>query len=341
VKVCYSSASYRSHRRQATAYADVLRRACDLVPEERAAEADVIVLHHEPHAYERIYRQYPALTRKYVIGYCVWDANGLPASYPPTLSRLQEIWTPSYYSFAAFAPHHPRVFLIPHIVERAPSAGHDLDRVRAALHYRDDAIYFLSIARLSDTRKNVRTLVDAFLRQSPSMPRAQLIVKISSDDPEPPLRHSQVIWLRETLSDAEITALYRLAHVYVSAHHAEGWGLTLSDAMLLGTPVIATGYSGNLEFMTAENSYLLRCTEGPIQAAEYYAMFDGSMRWAHPDTADLEHTLRLVYENRDGEEVAAKQRRAKLDIDRFSRENVAPRLLERMEAIALRLRSAG
>ena len=44
---------------------------------------------------------------------------------------------------------------------------------------------------------------------------------------------------------------------YVSLHRSEGFGLTMAEAMAIGKPVIATGYSGNLDFMNAENSYLV------------------------------------------------------------------------------------
>ena len=47
------------------------------------------------------------------------------------------------------------------------------------------------------------------------------------------------------------------ADAYVSLHRAEGYGLTMAEAMMLGKPVIATGYSGNLEFMDEDNSVLV------------------------------------------------------------------------------------
>jgi glycosyltransferase involved in cell wall biosynthesis len=59
------------------------------------------------------------------------------------------------------------------------------------------------------------------------------------------------------LDAAQMTGLYQGSLAYVSLHRAEGFGLTMAEAMRLGRPVIATGYSGNLQFMSAENSLLV------------------------------------------------------------------------------------
>src|SRR6185437_16308815 len=51
------------------------------------------------------------------------------------------------------------------------------------------------------------------------------------------------------LSDNEIKNLIRVSDVFVSLHRSEGFGRGMAEAMALGRPAIATGYSGNLDFM--------------------------------------------------------------------------------------------
>ena len=73
-------------------------------------------------------------------------------------------------------------------------------------------------------------------------------------------------WRMEYLSQIANSTYRPLSDCYVSLHRSEGFGLTIAEAMALGKPAIATAYSGNLEFMTAENSYLCpapRCEVGP------------------------------------------------------------------------------
>ena len=90
-------------------------------------------------------------------------------------------------------------------------------------------------------------------------------------------------------------ALIGACDCYVSLHRAEGFGITLAEAMALGKPVIGTGYSGNLDFMTPENSWLVDYELVRIgEDAEPYPA-DGV--WAQPDTDQTPRFMREVYEN--------------------------------------------
>ncbi len=71
-----------------------------------------------------------------------------------------------------------------------------------------------------------------------------------------------IVLLEEYLPAGHKDALLAACDCYVSLHRAEGFGLTMAEAMALGKPTIATGYSGNLEFMTPENSYLVGWQRG-------------------------------------------------------------------------------
>jgi glycosyltransferase involved in cell wall biosynthesis len=117
---------------------------------------------------------------------------------------------------------------------------------------------------------------------------------------------------------------------YVSLHRSEGLGLTIADAMLLEKPVIATGYSGNLDFMTPETSYLVPWEKVKVgRGAEGY---DPSAHWADPDLLEAGNLMREVFENR----VAAHQKgvAAKRDLVlRFSLNATGTRMSERLQEI--------
>jgi glycosyltransferase involved in cell wall biosynthesis len=91
-----------------------------------------------------------------------------------------------------------------------------------------------------------------------------------------------------------------ISHAYVSAHHAEGWGLGLSEAMAFGKPVIATGYSGNMEFMDARNSFPIPYTLGPVseEMTRRLPWFTPDMIWANIDKEALIRAMKRVVAGR-------------------------------------------
>jgi glycosyltransferase involved in cell wall biosynthesis len=101
----------------------------------------------------------------------------------------------------------------------------------------------------------------------------------------------------EMLPDGKIAPCMPLCDAYVSAHHAEAWGLPLSEAMVFSNPVIGTGYSGNMEFMNDANSFPVPYTVVPVSDRICRALpllFHSGMTWADIDTGELVRTLRRV-----------------------------------------------
>ena len=74
----------------------------------------------------------------------------------------------------------------------------------------------------------------------------------------------RVMVIDELLGEDEIKSLIWCSDCFVSLHRSEGFGFGLSAAMFLGKPVVATGYSGNLDYMTEENSCLVRYSLCPV-----------------------------------------------------------------------------
>jgi glycosyltransferase involved in cell wall biosynthesis len=117
---------------------------------------------------------------------------------------------------------------------------------------------------------------------------------------------------------------------YVSLHRSEGYGLTMAEAMSLGKPVIATGYSGNLEFMTQENSYL--CSYDYRTIGPDSPPYPPTSRWAEPDLNEAARFMRHVYENQA--EGRARGMRAAEDMRRLHSPEVAGRAIrKRIDAI--------
>jgi hypothetical protein len=123
---------------------------------------------------------------------------------------------------------------------------------------------------------------------------------------------SDVSVMDATVSAGELGALMQMADCYVSLHRSEGFGLTMAESMILGKPVIATAYSGNLDFMTEENSFLVphSWAEVPRGAGAYPV----GARWAEPDLEVAASMMRTVFEDPGlASKVAAKGRNDMLE----------------------------
>lgn len=329
--IYYVASKYQSHARTAKNYADLLSSKYQ---HTSLKESKIVILHIEPHDYESIYRQYPALYQKYVIGYCVWEATEIPESYKRSISFIQEIWTCSNYCAQIFRKHHRTVTCIPHLIERTIDySEEDLLYIKALISHREDYKYYLTITKSWDKRKNTSILIDVFRRMSSKLPKARLIIKDLPSVDCPLYREKNIICINRQLSSAQLNALYSLSSAYVSPHHAEGWGLTISDAMLFRKPIIATGYSGNLEYMTPSNSLMVDFKEEHIHAQDQYYLFAGDMKWAYPDRKDLEDKILWIYHNKDHRSVTLKLEKANEDRLRFTGERIGTLMFERLDAL--------
>jgi glycosyltransferase involved in cell wall biosynthesis len=133
--------------------------------------------------------------------------------------------------------------------------------------------------------------------------------------------------IERQLSNVEVRNLVRNADCFVSLHRAEGFGFGLAEAMALGTPVIGTGYSGNMDFMNAENSWLVEYDLVPVKPGEY-PHHEGQV-WADARIEDAVEQMNAVWSAR--ETARRKARLALLHMRKnYSTRSVGLRYLERI-----------
>ncbi len=235
------------------------------------------------------------------VGYWVWETEELPARFRSTQELFDEIWTPSHYSAAAIRrtvdiPVH----VVPHTLEftglehaRANRSRFGLPENALLLGYAFDPASVLE-------RKNVTGLLRAFKMAFRDDDNCWLVLKVngrdrSSYDLDMALnraRPDRVIVIKETLSRSETNDFMKSLDGYVSLHRSEGFGLTCAEAMALGLPVIATGYSGNTDFMNDNNSLLVPARV--IETDRAYGPYPAGTRWAEPDLEVAVNLMRSV-----------------------------------------------
>ena len=134
-------------------------------------------------------------------------------------------------------------------------------------------------------------VVEAFREAFPADENVFLVIKFHSTSVEPDITRQltqalrgadNVLVIADLLSDADMVLLRAACDCFVSAHRSEGFGLNIAEFMALGKPVIATGYSGNLEFFDESVGYPIahKLTEVRVQAGPYMLSTSGPNRTA-------------------------------------------------------------
>lgn len=149
-------------------------------------------------------------------------------------------------------------------------------------------------------RKNPDGLIECFLKCFKNDNKTILILKVNNSRSnqttfnkllEKVKNHSNVILIHKFLNNDEYYSLIKHSNCYVSLHRSEGFGLTMFEAMSLNVPVIATGYSGNLEFMNHKNSMLVRYK---LKHSQDNYLYNTESVWAEPDLIHAAKLLKLI-----------------------------------------------
>jgi glycosyltransferase involved in cell wall biosynthesis len=96
-----------------------------------------------------------------------------------------------------------------------------------------------------------------------------------------------------TLSPDRSRALVASADIILSLHRSEGFGLVPAEAMLLGKPVIATGWSGNMDFMDSDCAVPIGFRLIPVCDSRGVYDIPGAV-WAEADLDDAVAQLRRL-----------------------------------------------
>jgi len=294
-----------------------------------------------PEAVRHAERLRPWIEDRYAIGYWAWELSDLPENWTDAFTMFREVWTCSIHAATAIARSAPVPVqaMWPALPDAAPSG---LRREDLGLPP-DRFVFLFAYDLLSESeRKNPLGLVAAFRKAFRKDDRVHLVLKVTNGD----LRRDDLARLADAaaglpvtvmeryLSRPDVMALIRLCDAYVSLHRAEGFGYTLAEAMALDRPVIATYYSGNVDFMTPWNSFPVpyRLVEIPEDRGRYRK----GVLWAEPDQDAAAELMRAVFAGR--EHAARVARRGREDVTRLlSAAACGERIVARLRTIGRQL----
>ncbi|MEG0614752.1 MAG: glycosyltransferase family 4 protein [Oscillospiraceae bacterium] len=279
-----------------------------------------------------------ALDRRYNIGIWLWELPDFPDEWLSAFSMVDEVWAPSKFnceSIAKKAGDKP-VTLIPYGI----TAEFDEALNRQYFGIPQDKFLFLSMYDSNSTieRKNPIGAIRAFKKAfAADEKQVGLVVKINNpkdEDLEIINRelegYENIYILKNTMKKIEVNSLIRDCDVFISLHRAEGFGLVIAEAMFLGTPVVATNWSANVDFMNEENScpvdYKLQKIGNDCFVYKAY------QEWAEPSIDNASEYLTRLFTDKDYYE-KIKQAAVTFITEKFSVENSAKAIKERITEI--------
>lgn len=235
-----------------------------------------------------------------IVGVCPWELPSWPADVAFAVKNIDHLWAASRFILEAFAPHFSarRIMLAPPAVVLRGIPHDELVPAEPPSPLRFLTVFdgFSSVHR-----KNPLAAIRAFRLAFPKNDDVRLTVKFMNVD-----RHSSAAFdlakeiggderidlIGRTMLKAELIELVRRHHCFVSLHRAEGFGRNIAEAMLMGRPVVCSEFSGNLDFCTHSNSYLVEGELIPILPGEYF--LGDTQRWFDPSVEHASMQMRAV-----------------------------------------------
>jgi glycosyltransferase involved in cell wall biosynthesis len=301
---------------------------------------DVTLLHMAPEPLVEVCYPLAGLWRRpgvHSVAVWYWELETAPPEWARHAALLDEVWAPTRFIHGALQKIMP-IPVTSMLPGMLPPVAPDLPRAHFGL---DPSKYlFLFVFDMNSVfeRKNPLAVVSAFREAFSGSAEVQLAIKLSrgAADPDNFARLRQAcdevgcVLIDRVLSREESYGLLNVCDCYVSLHRSEGFGLTMAEAMFFGKPVIATGYSGNLDFMSADNSILIPYEKVPLP--QDYMVYRKGCLWAEPSVpaaaAAMRHVVDCPAEARALGERARHDVANVLSLDAYGR-----RMRERLEQI--------
>jgi hypothetical protein len=270
-----------------------------------------------------------------------WELPAYPAVWAAQLRRFDEVWALSSFIQASLAASGIASHLVGQAVESSAEALSGPFLPRRHFGIRESAFALLSFFDLSSyaSRKNPQAVLALFAMLRAALPwhDLQLVLKAKNGE-----RDAEE-WARGIAADAQIKVLFQpldshgvrslinACDCFVSLHRAEGFGRGPGEAMALGRLAMATGWSGNVDFMTPDNALLVDHEPVGLRDGDYPHGLGQS--WAEPSVPHAFRLLRGVLADLPAGRAMARAGQADV-LRSHGNRAVGLRILDRLERIA-------
>lgn len=243
------------------------------------------------------------ISRSYNIAFWAWELPEFPLEWCGSIDLVDEIWVPSEFVAGAIRNRTNKpVSVFPHPVTKNPIAYLN----RKYFNLPDSCCVFLTAYDVNSVRqrKNPEGAIEAFLQAFEADDHSVLLlVKINSANPDE-IEYMQakiggrknIRLMTNTLDRIEMDSLMNSVDCFVSLHRSEGFGLAIAEAMVLGKPVLATAWSGNIDFVGDTYPFAVNYTLTKL--SETYGPYKKGQCWAEPDVIHAAQLMQRIASDR-------------------------------------------
>lgn len=235
-------------------------------------------------------------THHYNIGYWAWELPEVPYEFCQGLEFIDEFWTLSNFCTCALSGRTTSPVLT---IPPFPRVKH-IDIINYGRKYFNIPEHLFIFCFVFDCmsfteRKNPDAVVESFIKVSSMFKNVGLILKYiypeSAKDYIDKIKsrlkgYKNVFYFENYMTPQELKTLISISGAFISLHRAEGFGLLPLEAMGLGVPVIATEWSGNMEYMNHKNTALVGCRLVPVEGRYVGSTPGDGQVWAEPDVEE-------------------------------------------------------
>lgn len=241
---------------------------------------------------------------RYNIAYWLWELEEFPEEWIGCIDLVDEIWTPADFITNTLKKYTNKpVMTLPYCVEAPVSEEFD----RKFFNLPEDIFLFLMMFDSGSImeRKNPDSVFAAYKEAfGLDNDNVGIIVKINEysdkdiDYINKALKgYKNVFILSDTLTKVQVNSLIKAADVFVSLHRAEGFGLVLAEAMIVGTPTIATNWSANTEFACSDAACMVDYRM--IEIDRDIPPYKKGYHWADADVMQAAGFMKRLYEDKE------------------------------------------
>ncbi|MBP0484482.1 glycosyltransferase [Sagittula salina] len=291
----------------------------------------------------------------YNIGYFYWELDSPAACHHLAMDLLDEIWVSTDYGVSIYQPHTAKpVTNVGMSFEALPEidAGQARTFLEAKAGIEKSAegegpfIFLTTFDSFSFVqRKNPLGVLSAFRKAFKGVADVRLVIKTQNrarvmdpvqmkvwDAVDAILKDDdRIVLIDETMKYTDLLKLKKGADAYISLHRSEGWGFGMIEAMNLGVPVLATAFSGNMDFCDADTCWLVDYELTRLKPDDYIFVTPGQT-WAEPDIDHAARQMRAM--KADPQELSRRAQAARRRVQtEFSEDAIGARYAARLREI--------